>query len=125
MVSMLVTSFPADVTMAYAMPDVAQMAAAAHVTPGSMHDSSVSAPSPASPWSRLAAEFQAAFIMDSIRWRPASRQPCGTRTREGLRHRSRCTDVRLVASSLWHKRRAYRPATPQIPENLTARDAAT
>jgi hypothetical protein len=25
----------------------------------------------------------------------------------------------------WHRRRAHRPATPQIPEPLTARDAAT
>jgi len=60
MVPVLVAGCPADVTMAYAM------ATASHMAPGSMHLSSVSAPSLAPPRSRLAAEFLAAFIMRSI-----------------------------------------------------------
>jgi hypothetical protein len=69
MVSVLATKCPADVTMACVMPDAAEMAAASYMTPGSMHVSSVSAVT-RTPRSRFAAEFQAAFIMESIRCRP-------------------------------------------------------
>src|SRR5215469_4127325 len=85
MVPLLVTGCPADVTMADAM------ATASHMTPGSMHVSSVSAPSLAPPRSRLAAEFQAAFIYehhssDAPRCRVTAcrRRPARLRHRRGL-----------------------------------------